>query len=1708
MPKRDIRHNSTEDAGLPPDAKSRPWPRRLARAIFRLTLAVLTIIILMLLLLEVDSVVDSGGRWALRKYNPFINAELDFREASGGVLSGLQVRDVSLHDDSGDTLVSVVRLSGKIGLWRLLRGEVALSDVDIERPRIVMTQLPDSSWNLINVLPADTTGESTPLSIQGLTLLSGTARASFYNRDRDSTLRVHDLNLVLRNLRSPATSFDIDSARVRFSPPGASDTVRAFLSGTLKDRALDLVRLELTSSVSDLKASGRVAFTGRDQDFRDLDFSLAAAPLGFRDIQAFLPVLNPDAHLNADLQIDGSSDLLDISGDFTFGDGATVVLRGNASPPSASALAYRLTARVDAVDPNYVLRSNEPAQSRLTADVDVDLNGTSKDDLSGYIRMDMGPFRYGTFEISPAIVNAKLVRGELDVQAAGTVNGSRLSVNGSGRPLDDAPAYRAAVTVSGLNVARFGSARDKSDLNGRMTLDVQGQDLTSMNGSARLTLLPSTWNSVPVSSAATSATIRDGVIRVATAGSVGDGRFDGTGRIALDPRITVVIDRLAVQKIDVAALSSDTTASSVSGIVRGTLEGRDLDTARGAITLSLDTTSYGAYKVISGTTSLRMASGQVTGTAALNMRGGLIELEGTVRPFGRSQTYQIARARFDSVNYAALTGTDAWQTNLSGTISGRATVTGGSATGQAAVRLDTSRVNQQIVESADIEATLTAGLMSVTLEALTPDGLVSLNAKGRPLDEIPNVSISDGRFAGIELSRILGTSSLHTNLNGSFNAQLRNFDMESMMATGQLDVEESIINSDTIRVGTVVFAADSGNVNVQSAVELVGGQALVNGSIEVAGDRRFDVEGSIAGMSPTRLAGMDSLESDVSMEFAFSGSGLAGPRPNGRGRLKVGRSRIGDVSVDEARSVFSLQAGVLNLDTLSIQSNVATVSGSGGLVVDGDSTSPDSDLRLRAVVTDLSPLQSIIPDVNQVLADGDVDITVSGAAGETRVRVDGQLHRVAYGNLRVGEIRVRLVGRLESDLRFVDAEGRLEAVQASLPNVAARTARVDVAYREDELHFEGLAVVDDRTDARMAGHITLGTDAPVLTLESLRLGPTNQRWELLTTSTVTLGDEYRISNFLMYAGDQQVAVDGYVDLDGEQSLIVSIESFRIGAVTELFGYQGLGGRISGFIDLTGRADAPQVRGSLTADVTALRKRVGDLSVDLDYSDLRLQVNALLRDDDGKTLALDGYVPIDLRLSVQTDEAGRIAAGTSKLRAQGESALTIQADGFAIGWIKPFLDPTLFSDIGGRLTGRVGIGGTFADPTLNGSATVSNGLLRLTQFGVTYADIQVESRFEDDLIQLDRVTATSGRGSLIATGSISLKELTLGDFDINISTEDFLAVENREYRAVAGAKLVLAGTTRRPTLTGTVDVASADIFFVKELEEFEPVELSMQDLLTVEQRFGIRLTERDTTTFDFYRALSMDLTVKISRDTWIRSKKNPTMDIQFTGNLEVSKRPNQDEQAFGSIEVLPERSRIVQFGKSFALKKGNLTYNGSMEDPVLDIEAAYAIRAWRNPENEVTITLAATGKLDDLDVELSSDPTMELTDIVSYIAFGRPASESLHLGGAGSGGSLATDIALGQVAGLIEGVAGSGLGLDVVEIEQQGLDTRLTAGKYVHSKLYLSISQPISLGGSTSGSTFGNKREITAEFELIESLLLRLLTKRGSISVNLLWQYAY
>ncbi|NNF04888.1 MAG: translocation/assembly module TamB, partial [Rhodothermales bacterium] len=289
----------------------------------------------------------------------------------------------------------------------------------------------------------------------------------------------------------------------------------------------------------------------------------------------------------------------------------------------------------------------------------------------------------------------------------------------------------------------------------------------------------------------------------------------------------------------------------------------------------------------------------------------------------------------------------------------------------------------------------------------------------------------------------------------------------------------------------------------------------------------------------------------------------------------------------------------------------------------------------------------------------------------------------------------------------------------------------------------------------------------------------------------------------------------------------------------------------------------------------------------------------------------------------------------------------------------------------------------------------------------------------------------------------------------------------------------------------------------------------EDLRTLWERFGVRISAADTSSFDFYRAMKIeDLRVRLERDTWVRSTSNPEMDIQITGDLDVSKEHNsQEASVFGTIQVLPARSRIIQFGRRFNISAGTLTFNGPAESPRMDLEAEYDVPSRRANATEVTIRLLVTGTPQDLEVEFQSDPQMELADIVSYIATGRPASESLQIGQNQSGTYLqsAAGIAIGQVRDLIQDLAGQNLGLDVIEITQnstQGMT--VTAGKYVTPEFYVAVSQPLSVGSGSerSGATSESTTQVAMEYEIVQQLLLSLMNRGTILRVTLRWEYAF
>ncbi|MEX1054489.1 MAG: translocation/assembly module TamB domain-containing protein, partial [Rhodothermales bacterium] len=451
-------------------------------------------------------------------------------------------------------------------------------------------------------------------------------------------------------------------------------------------------------------------------------------------------------------------------------------------------------------------------------------------------------------------------------------------------------------------------------------------------------------------------------------------------------------------------------------------------------------------------------------------------------------------------------------------------------------------------------------------------------------------------------------------------------------------------------------------------------------------------------------------------------------------------------------------------------------------------------------------------------------------------------------------------------------------------------------------------------------------------------------------------------------------------------------------MADLLGYRGMQGVVTGALILTGPAEAPNLSGSLSADLASFDQDVGDLRLTLDYRELRLNMNARLEHVDGSTLTARGYLPLDLRVTRFSDR-GLVGGMIDE-----SVRLTVVADSFNVGWIDPFLDPDVVSQFEGRLEGTFEVSGTVSQPIVDGSAQFVQGRIGLPELGITYHDIAATFVLSQNDVDVSDFQIRSGDGTLTGRGAINLTELTLGEFNVDLTARNFLAINSTEYEFVIEGDMVLSGTTKQPVIRGSLELVRGEILVTDETTspELEIVQLTMADIQTVEQRFGLHIEEADTTTFSLYNALALDLDVRMERDLFLRSNVNPIMNIQFRGDIDLTKDHMQDVRVFGTIQVVPQHSSIVQFGKRFELTSGTLTFNGPPEDPYIDFAARYSVRTLPgSAESGVAITLSVRGRMsEELDLTLGSENPagLDQTNILSYLATGRPASESLHLGG--------------------------------------------------------------------------------------------------------------
>ena len=1353
--------------------------------------------------------------------------------------------------------------------------------------------------------------------------------------------------------------------------------------------------------------------------------------------------------------------------------GGSVDLDIHGTPSLKGPVAYTVTkARLDNL-------SMSNGDTQFTGNLSGHLEGPSLGEVSGQLGVTSSAAMVNGHVLAPIRFDADVDNGKAVIQLVSGIWQSRVEALGWVRPFDSRPAFAVEGFFDGMDVSPIVQAVQRSTLDGHFNASGNGRDMMAV-----LELTPSTVNNLAIENAAVTLAAEDQQASTTLTMNSDQGVINIRGDVVLGDTVRFTLEEASWSELDVAALlgldikGRSTGRAAFSGLVEG-----DVVSGQGALFVWDSQVGPAAVEQLESTVVL----GSNRLSTAFSSRVARSEVEGSIDASwseASNPTWRV-EARFNGVDASTL-GSQI-RTDLTGDLV---------ATGydneprQVDLVIADSRINEQPLDSAWIAVSYNDGAWPIAAGIDWRGGQVRLNGEASQ----ESVMARELSFAGLDLGAVLGSDGLETRLNGTVSGLGVSLG-DTMQAAGILNLSASSVNEQAIDTAYADIQYSGGSAQASANVD------LGSGSIRLDTLRFLTAEGAPdwslqASAQDADLSGLGLPPGKLNGKLDIAGTGIeSNDLAVHLGHVELDGSVLGDWEISKLRSDVSWEDGVLTVDTLDTRSNALRLNGSGGIVLSG---TQEAVFAAGGALLDAGPLASLtgIGELSSGHQSGDT-LWLNARSNADGVFLAGRVVQTGgtFDDLRWLDLDADVSGRW---VRGAPPAGRLSAAvsRLSVPGVSAQSTFLDLALQDDTLAFAGSVNIDSRRSARLRGFADLQQKKVLAERVSLDLD--QDRWHLDQETTVSFAEGVRFRNLLLTADDQEIALDGILNFGGQQTLGLTVYDFRLGSVADLLGYDGIDGVLNGSVRLRGPAEAPEIRGSLDLVLESL----GTMTGSANYAEGQVQVDASLADLKAGTLELAGTVPADLRLRRDSTVVG-----------SQEMRLAAEADDFGVHWIAPWLDEEVIGSVGGTLTGSIGIAGTPDTPDLSGAAAYSEGEIHLPMLGISVTDIEADIRLEGDTAFVTHVGATSG-GTLTGTGTIGIEALALGEMALNATLDRFLAADNRESSSHVTGDIEVRGTLSAPEVTGTVRLTATDIHPTQAGSEaaLGLVAFTEADLQMLERHFNIRATEADTATFDLYEALSMNVDVIIGDDVWLRARQNPEMHVLLTGVVGLTKEPYQEPQIQGTVQAVPVRSYIRQFGRRFDIQTGRVTFVGPATDPLLDFRASYEVTQRGGGQDAVTIIMDVEGSLhgsDGLELELSSEPiSLDQADIISYIATGRPAADAFQLAGTGTlqvGGDLARQ----QLAQLIAAAAGAGLGLDVVEIQMEGSrGATITAGKYVSRRLFASVSLPLSASEDSGAADSRSNRELTIEYSIFAWLLARLRSNPSTMGVSLLYQYVY
>lgn len=346
---------------------------------------------------------------------------------------------------------------------------------------------------------------------------------------------------------------------------------------------------------------------------------------------------------------------------------------------------------------------------------------------------------------------------------------------------------------------------------------------------------------------------------------------------------------------------------------------------------------------------------------------------------------------------------------------------------------------------------------------------------------------------------------------------------------------------------------------------------------------------------------------------------------------------------------------------------------------------------------------------------------------------------------------------------------------------------------------------------------------------------------------------------------------------------------------------------------------------------------------------------------------------------------------------------------------------------GELTLDLDASGTLGDPLFTGGAYLNEGLLELSDAGVTFSDINVKAQSSGG----DKLQVTgelrSGDGSASIIGEVRATEKPGLEADIHIKGQNLASLRIPELSLDTSPDLKLHIGKGVFDISGSILIPHATAV----IRALPKNAVPRSDDVIVHTGEGEIEQQQEM-------IVTADVEVLLGDDVRFNGFG---LNSRLEGGLRLTQSRGGFLRSAGTVRV--REGFLTGYGKELRVDRGELTFTGPLDDPLINIQVS---RESIYQNRQYIIGLRLTGSAQNVKTEPFSRPSMSERDVLAFLLLDRPANNENETAGAA--------LALG-LSQMMPGGDNGILGLDEVSFEtNEANQAAMVAGKRINDRLYV------------------------------------------------------